>query len=257
MRVQLTVLGSGTSSGVPIISCRCRVCSSADPRDKRTRPSILLRYNGSVVVIDTGPDFRCQALRENITRLDAVLLTHAHADHILGLDDTRPLSYPDGKIIHIYGNLPALEGLRRIFSYAFDKNVFYASMPLVQDHLITGPLELFGLRFIPIPTWHGKLEVLGFRIGNFAYLTDYNEVPESSLELLRGIDVIFLDALRYTEHPTHMTVTQAVELAKSIQPKKAYLTHISHELGHAETNAYLPLGIELCYDGMNLELEIE
>ena len=255
MRVELTVLGSGTSLGVPTIGCGCRVCLSTDPRDKRTRPSLLLRYNGRAVVIDTGPDFRFQALRANLDRLDAVLFTHAHADHVLGLDDTRPFSLPENKVIPIYGNRPAIQGVRRIFQYVFDGNYPYGGVPLLEDHIITEPFTLFGLEFVPIPTLHGRLEVLGFRFGNVAYLTDYNEIPDSSLQLLKGVAWLFLDALRHEAHPTHMTVADAVRLAEQLQPQRAFLTHIAHDLGHEETNVSLPESVRLCYDGMQLEVE--
>ncbi len=255
MRVELTVLGSGTSQGVPTIGCRCGVCRSSDPRDKRTRPSILLRYNGRAVVIDTGPDFRFQALREDLDRLDAVLFTHAHADHVLGLDDIRPFNAA-GQPLPIYGNRPALEGVRRIFQYAFNGNSPWAgSVPLLEARVIGGPIELFGLEFVPIPVLHGQLEVLGFRFGPAAYLTDYNQIPEPSAELLRGLDVVFLDALRHLPHPAHMTVQQALEEVERIQPKQVYLTHIAHDLSHEETNRALPERVRLCYDGLKLEFE--
>ncbi|MBI3933382.1 MAG: MBL fold metallo-hydrolase [Acidobacteria bacterium] len=253
MRVELTVLGSGTSMGVPTIGCRCRVCLSNDPRDNRTRPSVLLRYNGRSVVIDTGPDFRFQAIRAGLDRLDAVLYTHGHADHILGLDDTRPFTLDGGKSIPIYGNEPALRGIHRVFQYVFDGNYPYGGVPSIQDHLITGPLDLFGLTFVPVPVLHGRLEVLGFRFGPVAYLTDYNIIPETSAELLRGVEILFLDALRHEAHPTHMTVAEAVQQVERLKPKQAYFTHIAHDLAHEETNTDLPEHVRLSYDGMQLE----
>lgn len=256
MRVELTVLGSGTSLGVPTIGCRCRVCLSSDPRDKRTRPSILLRYNGCAVIIDTGPDFRFQAIRAGLDRLDAVIFTHGHADHVLGLDDTRAFTLNANKTIPIYGNQPALRGIRRIFQYAFDGFAPYGGLPSIQDHLITGPLELFGLEFVPVPVLHGRLEVLGFRFGTVAYLTDYNEIPEDSYELLRGVEIAFLDALRHEPHPTHMTVAAALGEVERIRPQQAFFTHIAHDLGHEETNASLPEHVRLCYDGMQLEFDV-
>jgi len=255
MRIELTVLGSGTSMGVPAIACRCPVCLSTDPHDKRTRPSIQLRYNDRVVLIDTGPDFRAQALREGMDRLDAVLYTHSHADHILGLDDVRPFSLPEGKVINIYGNRPALDGLRRVFKYIFDGNYPFGGVPLVQDHLITGPVELFGLEFIPVKVLHGYLEVLGFRFGPVAYLTDYNKIPDSSYPLLRGVEILFLDALRHISHPTHQTVAEALREVEKIKPRQAFFTHIAHDLSHEQTNATLPTNVRLCYDGMKLEIE--
>ena len=256
MRVELTVLGSGTSLGVPTIGCPCRVCLSSDSRDKRTRPSILLRYNGHAVVIDTGPDFRFQAIRAGLDRLDAVLFTHGHADHVLGLDDTRAFTLSANKSIPIYANQSALRGIRRIFQYAFDGYAPFGGIPSIEDHLITGPLELFGLEFVPVQVLHGRLEVLGFRFGPVAYLTDYSQIPESSYELLRGVEIVFLDALRHEPHPAHMTVAEALLEVERIRPKQAFFTHIAHDLGHQETNASLPEHVRLCYDGMQLEFEV-
>lgn len=257
MRVELTVLGSGTSLGVPTIGCRCPVCLSSNPRDKRTRPSILLRYNNHTVMIDTGPDFRTQALRASIDRLDAVLYTHAHADHILGLDDTRAFTLQQGVVIPIYGNRQAIAGIHRVFQYIFDGNYPYGGVALLEEHVITGPLKLFGLEVIPIPVIHGRLEVLGFRFGPVAYLTDFNHLPESSLDLLRGLDVVIMDALRHEPHPAHLTVEQALRQVERIQPRQAFFTHIAHDLGHEETNASLPDHVRLCYDGMQVEFETE
>jgi phosphoribosyl 1,2-cyclic phosphate phosphodiesterase len=255
MRLELTVLGSGTSVGVPAIGCRCRVCLSDDPHDKRTRPSILLRYNNRAVVIDTGPDFRSQALRAGMDRLDAILYTHAHADHVLGLDDIRPFNTLSGAVVPIYGNRKAIDGLRRIFQYVFDGNYPWGGVPLVEAHTISGPVELFGLEFVPVLVRHGYLEVFGFRFGPIAYLTDYNEIPEPSVRLLHGVDVLFLDALRHDPHPTHMTVAQALKEVERISPKQAFLTHIAHDLGHEETNRGLPAHVRLCYDGMQLAID--
>jgi phosphoribosyl 1,2-cyclic phosphate phosphodiesterase len=257
MRVELTVLGSGTSMGVPTIACRCAVCTSTDPHDNRTRPSILLRYNQKVVIIDTTPDFRFQALRSQLDRLDAILYTHSHADHILGLDDIRPFSLNTNKVIPIYGNRPAIEGLRRTFKYIFDGNYPWGGVPLIKDHIITGPVELFGLEFVPVKVQHGYLEVLGFRFGNIAYLTDYNIIPEASYPLLRGVDTIFMDALRHVDHPTHQTVAEALAEVEKIRPRQAFFTHIAHDLGHEETNAQLPEHVRLCYDGMRLEFDAD
>ena len=257
MQVELTVLGSGTSLGVPTIGCRCRVCTSSDPRDKRTRPSILLRYNGRSVVIDTGPDFRFQALRAGLDRLDAVVFTHGHADHVLGLDDTRAFTLNQNHTVPIYGNRPALQGIRRIFQYAFDGFAPFGGIPSIKDHLITGPLNLFGLEFVPILVIHGRLEVLGFRFGRVAYLTDYSVIPDASLQLLRGVDIAFLDALRHEPHPAHMTVAEALVEVQRIRPRQAFFTHIAHDLGHEETNATLPENVELCYDEMQLLFESE
>lgn len=257
MQATLTVLGSGTSMGVPTIGCDCAVCRSADPRDRRTRPSVLISYNGRHVVIDTTPDFREQALREKITRLDAVLYTHAHADHILGLDDVRPLSYAHrpGKM-PLYAEPPAAEILRKMFRYVFDADYKFGGLPLVELKPIEGRIELFGARFEPVTIIHGETPILGFRFGSAAYLTDHSDVPAESLEQLRGLDILFLDALRYTPHPTHSTVDKSLKIVEQLKPKRAFFTHICHDLPHEATNATLPPNVRLAHDGMKLEFEI-
>jgi phosphoribosyl 1,2-cyclic phosphate phosphodiesterase len=254
--LQLTVLGSGTSMGVPTLGCHCTVCDSADPHDKRTRPSILLAYNGRNVVIDTTPDFRFQAMREKIDRLDAVLYTHPHADHILGLDDIRPYNLKQRGVVPIYAAEDTQVTLRRQFAYVFDHAVTESSVPEVEMHTIDGPFDLFGMRFTPVPAHHGPQPVLGFRFGKTAYLTDFSAVPESSKQLLHGLDDFILDALRYTPHPMHSNVEQSLELVRELQPKRAWFTHICHDLGHARDNAKLPHGVQLAYDGLKLEVQV-
>jgi phosphoribosyl 1,2-cyclic phosphate phosphodiesterase len=243
--------------GVPTIGCDCAVCRSADPRDRRTRPSVLISYNGRHVIIDTTPDFREQALREKITRLDAVLYTHAHADHILGLDDVRPLSYAHrpGKM-PLYAEPPAAEILRKMFRYVFDADYKFGGLPLVELKPIEGRIELFGARFEPVTIIHGETPILGFRFGSAAYLTDHSDVPAESLEQLRGLDILFLDALRYTPHPTHSTVDKSLKIVEQLKPKRAFFTHICHDLPHEATNATLPPNVRLAHDGMKLEFEI-
>jgi phosphoribosyl 1,2-cyclic phosphate phosphodiesterase len=254
--LQLTVLGSGTSMGVPTLGCHCAVCDSRDPHDKRTRPSVMLEYGGRVVVIDTAPDFRFQAMRESINRLDAVLYTHSHADHILGLDDIRPYNLKQGGVVPVYASESTEETLRRQFSYVFDGVPTESSVPAVQMHTIDGPFDLFGLRITPVPAQHGPQPVLGFRFGKAAYLTDFSSVPESSKELLRGLDDFILDALRYTFHPMHSNVEQSLALVAELKPKRAWFTHICHDLGHVQANAKLPKGVQLAYDGLKFEVEI-
>jgi len=254
--VKLTVLGSGTSMGVPTIGCGCAVCRSADPKDKRTRPSALLEYNGRAVVIDTTPDFRAQALRAGMTRLDAVLFTHAHADHILGLDDVRPFNFRQNSDVPIYGTRSTIETIQRMFRYIFDGSYPFGGTPSVTVNVIEGPLELFGLVFTPVPVIHGKMEVLGFKFGRAAYLTDFSYLPETSLPLLENLDLLFLDALRYTPHPTHCTVEQALAYVERLRPRQALFTHICHDLAHEETNAKLPPHVRLSYDGMELEVKV-
>jgi phosphoribosyl 1,2-cyclic phosphate phosphodiesterase len=257
MQATLTVLGSGTSMGVPTIGCDCAVCHSTDPRDRRTRPSVMVSYNGRHVLIDTTPDFREQALREKITRVDAVLYTHTHADHILGIDDLRPLSFyhKPGKL-PLYATPDAAEFLRNMFRYIFDADYKFGGLPRVELLPINGPVELFGARFEPVKVIHGETPILGFRFGSAAYLTDHSDVPAETLKRLRDLDILFLDALRYKPHPTHSTVEQSLKIIEAVQPKRAFFTHICHDLPHEATNASLPENVRLSYDGMKLEFEI-
>ena|SRR5258708_17892126 len=256
MRATLTVLGSGTSMGVPTIGCSCRVCTSTDPHDKRLRPSIVLQYNEHCVLIDTTPDFRQQALREHITRLDAIIYTHAHADHILGLDDVRPLSFKRPDKIPLYAHPKTTEGLQEVFKYIFDANYKYGGIARVQMNSIDGPLELFGARFESVRVVHGETDIHGFRFGSAAYLTDFSEVPAESMAQLRNLDILFLDALRRNPHPTHSTVEKSLRLVEELKPKRAFFTHISHDLPHEETNQGLPENVRLAHDGLKLEFDI-
>jgi phosphoribosyl 1,2-cyclic phosphate phosphodiesterase len=253
--IRITVLGSGTSSGVPTIGCGCTTCASPDPRDNRLRPSVLVQYGGKNVLIDTTPDFRAQALRARITRVDAILFTHSHADHILGLDDVRPLNYHQKMSIPAYGTSATLDVVRRIFRYAFDSEPTQSSVPRVDLHAITPePFELFGMEVIPIPLLHGDGLSLGFRFGDAAYLTDHSAIPEESKLKLRDLDVLFLDALRHRPHPTHSTVAQSLLSVEELQPRRAFFTHICHDLPHAVTEAALPPHVRLAYDGLEIEV---
>jgi phosphoribosyl 1,2-cyclic phosphate phosphodiesterase len=258
--LRLTVLGSGTSMGVPTLGCRCAVCRSADPHDRRTRPSVLLSAGGRNVVIDTAPDFRFQALREGIERLDAVVFTHGHADHILGLDDIRPFNIKQGGAIPLYGSAETLAIIRRTFAYIFDGGPSQSTIPGVELHTIAGPFDPFGfderIELAPVPARHGGIEVLGFRFGRAAYLTDFSAVPEGSKELLGGLDDLILDALRYTPHPMHSTVEQSLGLVSELQPRRAWFTHIAHDLPHEATNARLPENVRLAYDGLRFEVRL-
>jgi phosphoribosyl 1,2-cyclic phosphate phosphodiesterase len=257
MKARLTVLGSGTSMGVPTIGCDCSVCRSPDPHDRRTRPSVLIEYNDKAVLIDTTPDFREQAIREKIHRLDAVLYTHTHADHILGIDDLRPLTFSlRPNKLPLYAQPEAAEFIRSMFRYIFDADYKFGGLPQVDLKPIVGPLELFGATFRPIPVIHGETEIFGFRAGGAAYLTDHSEIPEESLAKLQGLDILFLDALRHQPHPTHSTVDKSLSIVQRLQPKRAFFTHICHDLPHEATNASLPPNVRLSYDGMKLEFEI-
>ena len=257
MRAILTVLGSGTSMGVPTIGCDCAVCRSVDPRDRRTRPSVMITYNGRHVLIDTTPDYREQALREKITQLDAVLYTHTHADHILGIDDLRPLTYQHKpRKMPLYATPRNCEFLRNMFRYIFEAEYKFGGLPLVELRPIEGAVELFGARFEPLTVIHGETPILGFRFGSAAYLTDHSEVPAETLEKLRDLDILFLDALRYKPHPTHSSVEQSLKIVGEVKPKRTFFTHICHDLPHEATNAALPSGVQLAFDGMKLEFEI-
>ena len=262
--LRLTVLGSGTSMGVPTLGCGCRVCRSADPRDHRTRPSALLSVGGRNIVIDTSPDFRYQALRAGIERLDAVVFTHGHADHILGLDDIRPFNIKQKRDVPVFASAETLAILKRTFAYIFDGAATQSTLPGVQLHVIGGPFrpletaaaEGDGIELVPVPAMHGELPVLGFRFGQAAYLTDFSAVPDSSLPLLEGLDDLILDALRYTPHPMHSNVEQSLALVRELRPRRAWFTHICHDLPHAETNARLPEGVQLAYDGLSFEVHV-
>ncbi len=268
MKATLTVLGSGTSMGVPTIGCDCAVCHSDDPHDRRLRPSVMVEWKDPSlddsapvrrVLIDTTPDFREQAIRERINRIDAVLYTHGHADHILGLDDLRPLSFPrvtGGGKLPLYANAPTAKTLRSVFSYIFEAAYKFGGLAQVELHEIEGPVELFGVRFLPVVVIHGDAEIYGYRFGSAAYLTDFSAVPESTLKQLEGLDILFLDALRHTPHPTHSTVQHSLGIVDRLRPKRTFFTHISHDLAHEATNASLPSNVRLAHDGLKLDFEL-
>lgn len=252
--IEVEVLGSGTSTGVPMIGCQCPVCQSPDPRDHRLRPSLLVRYDGYEVLIDTGPDLRQQALRASMKRLDAVLYTHSHADHILGLDDVRPFNFHSGGSVPIYAAAETLATIRHTFAYAFNGVKSMSSRPKIETHEINGEtIRIHGIHFCPVPVMHGNLPCIGFRFGNVAYLTDFNAIPDNSLCMLRNLDILFLDALRHRPHPMHSTVEESLRLVEMLRPKRAYFTHISHDLAHAQTEETLPSHVRLAYDGLRLQ----
>jgi len=256
-RLTITVLGSGTSVGVPTLCCPCAVCHSSDPRDQRLRPSVALRWDGHCVLIDTGPDFRQQALRARLPRIDAVLYTHGHADHILGLDDLRPFNYTQGEVIPVYGSEETMKIIRRVFDYIFRDGPSESSRPKIQPHPFDGqPIRIFGVEFTPIPVRHGKGACHGYRFGNAAYLTDHSEIPEESMEMLQGLDVLFLDALRHKPHPTHSTLEQSLKTVERLKPREAWFTHISHDLPHEVTDQLLPNGVGLAYDGLEVSVRL-
>lgn len=250
--IELVFLGSGTSAGVPMIGCDCPVCTSLDPRDKRTRASVVVRYGDAQILIDTTPELRLQALANGVGRIDAVVFTHAHADHIMGLDDVRRFNYVRGGPLDVWADRRTQETLDRCFGYAFreptpDQKVF---RPHLIRREITGPFEVAGTRWTPIELLHGDLPVLGFRVGRLAYCTDVSFIPESSYPLLAGLDVLVLDALQKKKHTTHFSLDEAVEQAARIGARQTWFTHIAHGLGHKETNRELPAGVRLAYDGL-------
>ena len=252
--VKITVLGSGTSVGVPTIGCLCEVCRSTDPRDNRMRPSVLVSYEGHNVLIDTTPDFRTQALRAGIERLDAVVFTHSHADHIMGLDDVRPFNFRQRDQIPIFASVDTMEAIRRCFRYIFSDEKKESNVPKLDARIFDGPFELFGLEFEPIPILHGSQTIHGFRFGAAAYLTDHSDIPEASMDRLRSLDVLFLDALRYKPHPTHSTVERSLKTVELLAPRRAFFTHICHDLGHERAERMLPPNVRLAYDGLELQV---
>jgi phosphoribosyl 1,2-cyclic phosphate phosphodiesterase len=258
IRGQLVVLGSGTSIGVPVIGCGCGTCTSQDPRNWRTRCALMLGLPEGNLLIDTPPDLRTQLLREKLGLVHAVLYTHEHADHLFGLDDVRLFPYYIGRRLPIYCEPSVEERIRKSFDYAFDP--FTERFPagavpqLTFCPITTEPFEVLGSRVVPLRLFHGRFRVLGFRFGNIAYCTDTNQIPEESWPLLEGLDVLILDALRHTPHPTHFSLEEAVAAARRIGAKRTLFTHISHELEHEATNAALPAGMELAYDGLKLPL---
>ena len=253
--MKITFLGTGTSQGVPIIACPCNVCNSTNVKDKRLRSSVLIEINGKVFVIDTGPDFRQQMLRENVKTLDAVIFTHAHKDHIAGFDDVRAYNYVLKKKIDVYADTIVQKAIHREFPYIFDE-IKYPGIPEITLHLIDNkPFKIEGTEFIPIQLMHHQLPVLGFRTGDFTYITDANFISEEEKKKVRGSKIIVLNSLRREQHISHFTFEQAIELMKELKPEKGYFTHISHQLGlHDEVEKELPDFISLAYDGLKLEL---
>jgi len=247
--MKVTILGSGTSTGIPMVGCRCRVCSSDNPKDRRTRASLLIRHGDRNILVDTSTDLRQQALREGLDRVDAVLFTHPHADHVNGIDDLRGFHFLHKEVIPCYASPATFETLLAGFRYIFFEFNGSGYTPLLSPHAISGPFELFGLTVTPVPLEHGKGTALGFRIGEFAYLTDCSALPGSSLQLLKGLEVLVIDGLRWTPHPFHFNIEAAIAAVETIKPARVVLTHLTHEVSHSE-QAKLPPGFEFAYDGM-------
>ena len=254
--MKITFLGTGTSPGVPIIACDCAVCLSTNEKDKRLRSSILIEEKGKTFVIDTGPDFRQQMLREKVLNLDGVLFTHEHKDHIAGFDDIRPFNFIHQKKMDVYASERVQEAIRREFAYIFS-DFKYPGIPEINLFLLENkPTLIHDVLFTPIQVMHHKMPVFGFRINDFTYITDANYISDEEKEKIKGSKVLVLNALRREEHLSHFTLQQAIDLVEELKPEKAYFTHISHQLGlHDEVQLELPKNIELAYDGLKLELD--
>jgi len=250
--MKFTILGSGTSTGIPMVGCNCRVCSSDDPKDKRSRTSLLVENNGKYILVDTSTDLRTQAIRYKIPSIDAVLYTHAHADHIHGIDDLRGFHFIHKTIIPCYASEETLSEIDSKFSYIFAGRSDYGYHQLLEPHTVEESFELFGLTVTPIPLMHGTMPATGFRFNNLAYLTDCSFIPDESIRLLEGLDILVIDALRHTPHPHHFNIEGAIEVSRQIGSGKTFLTHLTHEIAHAE-EASLPEGIFFAYDGLTLE----
>jgi phosphoribosyl 1,2-cyclic phosphate phosphodiesterase len=252
--IRVTLLGTGTSTGIPVIGCTCRVCQSPDPRDKRLRCSCLIEVNDLHILIDAGPDFRTQAIRAGIERIDAVLITHHHFDHIVGLDDLRPFFFLNRNPIPCYAHPDTAGILREMFRYIFQDGT-YPGVAKLEMREVSGPIAIQGrynpersVTVTPLEVYHGAMPVLGFRIGRFAYITDTNKIPASCLPTLEDLDVLVLDALRHEPHRSHFTIAQAIEAAQEIGPRQTYFTHMTHHILHEEEDARLPEGMALAYD---------
>lgn len=253
--MKVKILGTGTSQGVPVIACNCQVCQSTDPNDKRLRTAALVQVEGVNIVIDAGPDFRQQMLREKVSDIDAILITHEHRDHIAGLDDVRAFNFMNHKPVDIYAEKRVQEAIKSDFSYSFADNK-YPGAPQINLHELTDePFTINGLKIIPIRAFHYKLPVYGFRIGDFSYITDLNYISEEEKLKLHGTKYLVVDALRKQTHISHYSLPEALDLIKELSPKRAYITHISHQMGlHHDVNEELPHGISLAYDGLRFEV---
>lgn len=251
---EITFLGTGTSNGIPVIGCECAVCRSDDPRDKRTRTSAVIRTGGATFLIDTATELRAQALATGLSHVDAVLMTHGHADHTGGFDDLRRFNEIQQKHLPVYADPTTASVLSDRYAYTFvDAFSFYGGKPDLHLHEVSGPFEALGQHITPIPVLHGRLPISGYRIGNLAYVTDAKTIPESSLELLTGLDVLVLNGLREREHPTHLSFGEAVDIIQKVTPRRAFLVHLSHETSHEKAQSLLPPGVAIAWDGLTVE----
>ena len=256
--LRVVFLGTGTSQGVPVIGCDCAVCSSSDPKDRRLRTSLLVEWRSNRIVIDAGPDFRQQMLREKVRELNAVLLTHEHNDHIIGLDDVRPFNFQQGNNMPIYALPRVLDSVRTRFAYVFDARP-YPGSPRLELRPIEAfhPFQVEDLPILPIPVMHGSMEVLGFRFGTFTYITDMKSISRKSIEALQNTEILVVNALHHKPHNSHLNLSEAIDFVREVRPRKAFFTHISHRMGlYSEVEEQLPKGIHLAYDGMQLDMPI-
>lgn len=251
--MKITILGSGTSTGVPMVGCHCSVCSSSDPKDKRTRASIMIETGGKYILVDTSPDLRRQALRQQIPHIDAVLLTHPHADHVNGIDDLRGYHFIHRRVIPCHGSRATMDAVKSKFPYIFRGFEAAGYAPLMEAHTTNDPFTLFGQTIVPVHLYHGSMPATGYRIDGAAYLTDCSRIPESSLALLTGLDILIIDGLRYTPHANHFNIEGALRVVDQLKPGRAILTHLTHEVAHADETR-LPAGVEFAYDGMEIAL---
>ena len=253
--MKVKILGTGTSQGIPVIACNCKVCQSTDPNDKRLRTSALIEVNGVNIVIDAGPDFRQQMLREKVNDVDAILITHEHRDHIAGLDDVRAFNFMNKKAVDIYADKRVQKVIKEEFFYSFEENKYPGVPQINLNNLSAEPFKVKEISIIPIQVYHYKLPVFGFRIGDFSYITDANYISEEEKEKLHGTKYLVINALRKRKHVSHYSLSESLELIKELSPKRAYITHISHQMGlHHDVNEELPRGISLTYDGLHFEI---
>ncbi len=255
--MQLTILGSGSSAGTPAIGCQCDTCTSDNPRNKRTRCSSIIRLDsGETILIDTGPDLRLQALREGVTNIDAVLYTHTHADHLHGIDDLRGFCQLNRKQIPLYTYKEAAEHIKTKFGYTLREPCDFWDLPVlsINEVNVNAPFDLFGTTITPIPIMHGRIQILGYRIGNIAYMTDVSAIPDTSMALLEGLDLLLIDCLRVKEHPTHINIEQSLDYIGQIRAKQSVLIHMTHELEYTALTKKLPKNVSVGYDGMNFDI---
>lgn len=252
--MRLTFLGTGTSTGVPVVACQCPVCTSQDQRNRRLRASILVQEDGRNIIIDASPDLRQQALRTGLSRVDAVLFTHAHADHVGGIDDLRGFNVAQRDFIPCFANEETVRAIKVRFPYIFNGHLYFGAKPELKMHVAEAPFHLFDHQITPVPVFHGWLPIFGYRIGPLAYVTDCSGMTTEALDILRGVDVLVLGALRREPHPTHFTLGEALEVVREVRPRRAYFTHIAHDLDHQEGSDELPPGVELAYDGLAVDV---